>query len=73
MENWNERYNWTYEDYRSFIRDSFTLKGHEHASMDVEHSSASNIKNLIRWAKEDGYEAEEDESLEVVRVRRKEK
>lgn len=72
MVGWNESYNWMYEDYKRVVNKAFYVENKKNIGLDVEHSSASNIKNLIKWAKEDGYEAEENERLEVVMVKRKE-
>ena len=68
MLNWSESYNWTREEFDVTLRKAFVDEKKNVVSLDVEHSSASNIKALIRWARAAGYNAEETPGSEAVRV-----
>lgn len=68
MIGWNDRYNWTREQVERTVIARLERDGDNHVSLDVEHSSASNIYDIIRWAEEMGYHATENERNETVRI-----
>ena len=67
MLNWNESYNWTRKEYCNAIK---TAKANKEVvvNLDTEHSSAYNERELVRWAKEDGYRAEINTRSECVKI-----
>ena len=67
MLNWNESYNWTHDDYAKAIRNAKS-ESKSSVNLDTEHCSASNERELVRWATEDGYKAEIDTRNECVKI-----
>lgn len=67
MLNWNESYNWTREEYYNAIQTA-KAENKPFVNLDTEHSSASNERELVRWANEDGYRAEINERSECVKI-----
>lgn len=58
MLGWNEGYNWTHEELRNVLESSFGKEHLSEVTLDTEHSDYANVKDIVRWAKEMGYEAE---------------
>ena len=67
MLNWNDSYNWTHDDYYNAIR-ATQSEGKSEVSLDTEHCSAANERQLVRWAQEDGYRAVLDAQSECVTI-----
>lgn len=66
MIGWNEGYNWTYENFKEAIV-SLEMDNEQYVSLDVEHSDRKNMDDIIQWAKELGYKAEE-KSMDIIRI-----
>lgn len=59
MNSWNPLYNWTRDEFDNVIKTSFVIEQRESVCLDVEHSDRKNMDDIIRWAQEMGYHAEE--------------
>lgn len=75
---WNEGYNWTKEELRNVLESSLSVSsiGKDHlleVTLDTEHSDYANMKDIVRWAKEMGYEAEISLCREKVHVSKNKK
>ena len=62
MIGWNSSYNWTHTDFTNVIHTSFVVEKRESVYLDVEHSDRKNMDDIIRWAKEMGFNAIEKNS-----------
>lgn len=71
MIGWHERYNWTYDQFKKVVITVLEIEGEQCVSLDVEHSDRKNMNDIIYWAKERGYQAEEMSGGDIIRVRRK--
>ena len=67
MIGWNPSYNWTYTDFANVMRTSFDIEKETSVCLDVEHSDRRNMDDIIRWAHELGYKAEE-KNCDTIRV-----
>lgn len=56
---WNESYNWTREQFDSGIKEMLVDRQRTSICIDVEHSDRKNMNDIMRWAREAGYKAEE--------------
>ena len=72
MSGWHEGYNWTYEQFKRAVTRAFEVNNEQYVSLDVEHSDRKNMDDIIQWANELGYKAEE-RSLDIIRVWNKRK
>lgn len=68
MIGWHDGYNWTYEQFIGTVIMSLEIDGDEYVSLDVEHSDRKNIDDIIRWAEEKGYQAEEASGGDVIKI-----
>lgn len=68
MEGWNPSYNWTKDEYKATVRNHLEKMGEDWVCIEVSHSSAKNISDIIKWAKEDGYFATEKCGGEVLKI-----
>lgn len=59
MIGWNSSYNWTNSEFVDVMHSSFTVEKRQSVCLDVEHSDRKNMNDIIRWAQEMGYHAEE--------------
>ena len=59
MVGWNPSYNWSYDELKKTIEQCFGMEKENYIHLDVEHSDSKNINDIISWAKQLGYEAEE--------------
>lgn len=64
---WNDFYNWTREEFDNAIKRAFVIEKLSSVCLDVEHSNRKNMDDIIRWAKEAGYNAEE-KNMDIIRV-----
>lgn len=60
--------NWTKEQVRRAIAEAFYVEKRSSVALDCEHADYHNIKDIIRWAKEMGFYAEEHPHSETVVV-----
>ena len=67
MIGWNPSYNWTYDAFMNVMHTSFVVEKRESVYLDVEHSDRKNMDDIIRWAKEMGYHAEE-KNMDIIKV-----
>ena len=67
MIGWNPSYNWTYDEFVDVMRTSFVVEKRNSVCLDVEHSDRKNMDDIIRWAKDMGYNAEE-KNMDTIRV-----
>ena len=65
---WNESYNWTHEEFDNAIKQAFNVENRTSVCLDVEHSDRRNMDDIIRWAKEAGYAAEEKHGGDTIRI-----
>ena len=68
---WNESYNWTYEQFSNVIHKAFVVEKSHSVCLDVEHSDRKNMDDIVRWAADMGYNAEE-KNMDTIRIWRKE-
>lgn len=64
---WNESFNWTHEEFDNAIEQAFVIEKRSSVCLDVEHSNRRNMDDIIRWAKEAGYNAEE-KNMDTIRI-----
>ena len=64
---WNETFDWTRDEFENVTKQAFVVEKLRSVDLDVEHSSRKNMNDLICWAKESGYNAEERNS-DTIRV-----
>ena len=69
MLGWNPAYNWSYPEYCNVVRGALNREGKKSIVIDVEHSDRQNMNDLMRWAAEDGYVAEEL-NMDTIRISR---
>ena len=67
MIGWHEGYNWTYYDFKRVVITALEINDEQYVTLDVEHSDRKNMDDIIRWAKELGYKAEE-RSVDFIRI-----
>ena len=59
MIGWNPSFNWTHDELVRVLHQKFDIEGKKSISLDVEHSDAANMADIIAWVQEMGYEAKE--------------
>lgn len=64
---WNESCNWTREEFDTAVRQAFFVEKRSSVCLDVEHSDRKNMDDIVRWAREVGYNAEEKNS-DAIRI-----
>lgn len=67
MIGWHEGYNWTYEQFKKAVITALEIEDEQYVTLDVSHSDRKNMDDIIHWAKELGYSAEE-RSVDIIRV-----
>ena len=70
MIGWSPGFNWTHDDFMHVMHMSFDVERRDAIRLDVEHSDRKNMNDIIRWAEELGYRAEEIncDTIRVIRV-----
>lgn len=56
---WNPSYNWTRKQFDDVINEMFVERHRTLIGLDVEHSDRDNMDDIMQWAREAGYKAEE--------------
>ena len=64
--------NWTKEQVERVVKTAFFVENRDTVNLDVEHADWRNIQDIIRWAKENGWDAIETPG-ETVQVSKKTK
>lgn len=59
MTNWNPMFNWTHEEFINVVRKAFVIERKSSVYLDVEHSDRKNMNDIMQWASQEGYRAEE--------------
>ena len=67
MLGWNSSFNWTRSDLENVLQQTFLIEKRDSVCLDVEHSDSRNMDDLLRWAREMGYNAAEKNS-DIIRV-----
>lgn len=70
MIGWHEGYNWTHDQFKRVVITALEIEDKQCVSLDVEHSDRKNMNDIIHWAKERGYQAEEASGGDIIRVRK---
>lgn len=68
MLGWNESYNWTKEEFKKVVITSLEINEEKYVNLDCEHASYSNMKEIVGWAEERGYQAKINDNRDSVRV-----
>lgn len=55
MVGYGDEYNWSKEDVRQIIKNAVD-NGSTTINLDMEHASAANIRHVMEWVRELGYE-----------------
>ena len=71
MVGWNPSYNWTHEDFKRVISQTFDVEKQNSICLDTEHSDYKNEQDIVAWANELGYGAEVLNSGDSIRVYKK--
>lgn len=67
MIGWNPSYNWTYDEFVRAMQYAFVVENRQSVCLDVEHSDRKNMDDIILWAQEMGYHAEE-KNIDTIKV-----
>lgn len=67
MVGWSNEYDWTKEDVKHIIENAVD-NGATTVNLDMEHASAANIRHVMEWVRELGYEPVNKAQTETVFV-----
>jgi hypothetical protein len=60
--------NWTHEEIRNVVITAMEIRKEKCIHLDVEHADAANIKMIVNYCKELGYNAESRDFAEDVKI-----
>lgn len=68
MLGWNPSFNWTHDEIKDAIHQLFDVEKRTKATIDVEHADAKNMRDIINWCKELGYDAAEASGGDIIHI-----